>query len=150
MLRWRVPKKLAVGPLSLRLALVWPPAPPPRRILRATPPVQSAVGPAPVYCAPPPPIMQDIPAGDGWITGGDYIEGGPYPGVYECVSQPYTVSALDGSGAVVASQRVAGGHSFALVVPAGTYKLRGSSCGFGSATVTAGRGTHADVVCPVP
>jgi hypothetical protein len=121
-----------------------------RRTLTATRAQQLLVGPAPVYCKPPPPIMQNIPAGDGWIVGGAYIEGGPAPGIYSCASQPYTVTARKDSGAVAASQRVPGGHSYTLVVPAGHYSLKSSSCGFGSATVTAGKQTHADVVCPVP
>jgi len=45
---------------------------------------------------------------------------------------------------------VAGGHSYALVVPAGHYSLKASSCGIGSATVSAGEQTRADAVCPVP
>ena len=53
-------------------------------------------------------------------------------------------------GTVAASEAVAGGHSHALVVPAGHYSLKASSCGIGSATVSAGEQTRADAVCPVP
>jgi hypothetical protein len=142
-LRWRIPAP--AGWMLWRVAVVSN-----ARVLSATPSQQALVGQAPVYCKPPPPIMQNIPAGDGWIVGGDYIEGGPAPGLYECESQAYTVVARDQAGAVVASQQVAGGHSYVLVVPAGHYSLRASTCGFGSATVTSGTRTRADMVCPVP
>ena len=142
-LHWRIPRN--PGPISWRVAAIREGA-----VVASIPGRQALIGPAPVYCKPPPPPAQNIPADDGWIVGGAYIEGGPAPGLYECESQPYTVTARDRSGAVVASQRVAGGHSYTLIVPAGDYDLRASSCGFGSATVTAGRQTRADIVCPVP
>lgn len=146
---WRVSRKLGTGPLSLQVALVWPPAPPSRRTLAVTGTKTSWIGPAPVYCAAPAPPT-DVPAGDGWITGGDYIEGGPYPGIYDCESQAYTITATDQGGSVAATQRIAAGASYTLVLPAGHYSLRASSCGLGSATVTAGEPVHADIVCPVP
>jgi hypothetical protein len=114
-----------------------------------TKPVQSAIGPAAQSCAQPPPPAVDIPVGDGWIVGGRYIEGGPFPGVYECDSEPYTVTATDANGVVQATQGVAGGASYTLVVPAGTYTLQSDFCR-GTATVTAGQQTQADTVCPVP
>ena len=143
-LRWTVPRHYRLGPIALRVVAVRA-----RRIVAASPGARSFVGPAPVYCAPPTP-PSEVPSGDGWITGGDYIEGGPYPGVYQCVSQPYTITATDQAGNVVATQHVAGGHSYTLVLPAGRYSLKASSCGFGSATVAKGEPTKADVVCPVP
>ena len=144
-IHWTVPKSEAIGPLSLRVVAL-------RRghIVAATATHQSGVGPAPVYCAPPVPPAVDIPVGDGWIVGGLYLEGGPYPGIMQCESQPYTIYAERSDGTVVASQSVAGGHSYTLVVPAGSYKLRSNGCGFGSATVTAAHETQADTVCPVP
>ena len=140
---WHVAKHLATGPLSLRVVLR------DRYGLATTRPTQSFVGPAPVYCAPPS-SPGNVPAGDGWIVGGAYVEGGPFPGVYECESEAYTITATDSSGAVAASEDVAAGHSYTLVVPAGRYALRASSCGMASATVAAGAQTHADAVCPVP
>ncbi|MGI8505879.1 MAG: hypothetical protein ACR2MK_03580 [Solirubrobacteraceae bacterium] len=66
----------------------------------------------------------NIPVGDGWIVGGAYIRGGPYPGLDECESQTYTATATDTStGATAVTQTVAGGHSYTLVVPAGSYAL---------------------------
>jgi hypothetical protein len=141
-LRWLVPRRLATGPIEWRLSLFFPPN------VAMTRAVQSFVGPAPVYCARPTP-PSNVPAGDGWITGGDYIEGGPFPGIDECQSD-YTVTATNSAGQAVASEHVTGRRSFTLVVPAGSYALKASSCGSGSAAVTAGKQTKADVVCPVP
>ncbi len=52
---------------------------------------------------------------------------------------------------MVASQTVAGGHSYTLVVPAGTYTLETASgtC-HGSATVQPAKQTVADTACYVP
>lgn len=133
------------GPVSLRVALLAN-----GRVVASTKVMQSAVGPKPVYCAPPVPPAVNIPVGSGWIVGGLYLEGGPYPGIFACEQQPYTIKAESTSGAVVASQQVAAGHSYTLVVPAGTYMLRASTCGSGSATVTAAHQTKADTICPVP
>jgi hypothetical protein len=143
-LRWHVPSTEAVGPVSLRLAIRSR-----HRTLVHTPVVQSAIGPAPVPCAAPVPPAVDIPVGSGWIVGGRYNEGGAFPGIDACDSQSYTVTATDSGGVVQASQTVAGGHSYTLVVPAGTYALRSDFCG-GSATVIAGKQTMADTVCPLP
>ena len=120
------------------------------RVIARTQAKQSAVGPAPVYCAAPVPPAVDIPVGDGWIVGGLYLAGGPFPGIFECEQQAYTIRALTSTGTVAASMQVAGGHSYTLVVPAGSYTLRASTCGFGSATVEATKGTTANAVCPVP
>jgi hypothetical protein len=147
---WHVPKKFALGVLSLRVAVVYPAAAPDQRTLAATAPSTSFVGQAPVYCAPPVPPMVNIPASDGWIVGGAYIEGGPAPGIDLCESQPYSVTALSQAGAVIASEQVAGEHSYMLVVPAGTYQLNAKPCGLGSATVRAGQETKADAICAVP
>jgi hypothetical protein len=143
-IRWRVGKRTAIGPVMLRVAAVHR-----GRVLAATRPAQSGVGPAPVYCAPPVLPGVDIPVGDGWIAGGRYNEGGAYPGISACDSQPYTIAATNAAGKVVAIQNVEGGDSYTLVVPAGSYKLGSNFC-FGSATVRAGKQTKADTVCPVP
>jgi hypothetical protein len=141
-LRWRVPQT-ALGPLALRVVALGD-----RKLLAATPPQQSYAGPAPVYCNPAAPPVS-LPTGDGWIAGGVYIEGGPFPGLYECESQPYTITATMSAGTVAASQSVAGGDGYALVVPAGSYTLTGA-CGSGTATVTAGQRTVANAYCLVP
>jgi hypothetical protein len=142
---WKVPASEKTGPILLRVAALKDGRP-----IAHTRAKQAVVGPVPVYCAPPVPPAVDIPVGDGWIEGGLYLEGGPFPGILQCEQQAYTIEADTSSGAVVASQHVAGGHSYTLVVPAGTYTLRSGGCGFGSATVTAGDGTTANTYCPVP
>jgi hypothetical protein len=119
------------------------------KLLAATAPAQTAIGPAAVYCKPPAPPAVNIPAGDGWIVGGLYIEGGPFPGIYECSSQAYTVLAKNSSGAAAAHENVPGGHSYTLVVPAGNYTLQSNFCR-GSATVTAAKRTRANTYCYVP
>jgi hypothetical protein len=143
-LLWNVPPSAPTGPLSLRIALVSG-----RRTLAHTRAVQSAVGPAATGCAPPSPPPQPLPAGDGWITGGEIFQGGPFPGLHNCTQHSYTVNAEDTSGRTLASQQVAGGHSYTLVVPAGSYTLSAGFCR-GQATVQAGRQTQADTYCDVP
>jgi hypothetical protein len=115
----------------------------------ATPPRNVAIGPAAVYCKAPVPPAVDIPVGDGWIVGGLYGEGGPFPGIYACSSSPYTVTATDRAGRAVASQHVAGLHSYTLVVPAGAYTLTSNGCR-GTATVKAGKQTKANTYCLYP
>ncbi len=117
--------------------------------LAATPPKSVAIGPAAVYCKAPVPPAVNIPVGDGWIVGGLYGEGGPFPGIYACSSRPYTVTATDSAGNVAASQRVAALHSYTLVVPAGRYTLASGGC-HGTATVTAGKQTKANTYCLYP
>jgi hypothetical protein len=143
-LRWRVPRDTTIGPLKLRLAVMRK-----GRLLAATSPAQSFVGSAAVYCKPAVPPAVDIPPGDGWIVGGVIIQGGAFPGVYECAGSPYTVTATNASDTVVASQTVAALHSYTLVVPEGSYMLASGQCR-GLATVTAGRQTEADTNCDFP
>ena len=141
--RWTVAKGTAIGPISLRLAV--------RRrghVLVTSTPVQSAIGSAYVPCSPPTPPSR-IPSGDGWITGGVYGEGGPFPGMDACFSQRYTIEALDSGGSVAARETVPGGHSYTLVVPSGSYTLRSDGCR-GRATVRAGEQTKADTFCLYP
>jgi hypothetical protein len=142
-LRWRVSKTTATGPLKLRLTVIRE-----GRLVVAGSPWQSFVGPAAVYCKPPAPRAVAIPAGDGWIVGGVYDQGGPFPGIYQCESAPYTVTATGASGVVV-RQNVAALHSYTLVVPAGSYMLASGACR-GTATVTAGRRTQANTDCDFP
>jgi hypothetical protein len=142
---WRVPATEQIGPLSLRVEAVNRE----RVIVATTRAAQSAVGPASELCSAPVPPAVNIPVGDGWIVGGRYNEGGAYPGIYACDSQQYTVTATDSAGKVQATQTVAGGHSYTLVVPAGSYTLTSDFC-HGTATVTAAKQTRADTVCPVP
>jgi hypothetical protein len=106
------------------------------------------VGSAIVRCHPAA-APADLPAGDGWIEGGVYLQGGPAPGIDQCQSGSSTVTATSVSGYVVASQNLAGGDGYALVVPAGTYQLHNGECA-GRATVIAGRRTVADTDCDFP
>jgi hypothetical protein len=141
--RWTVAKGTAIGPISLRLAVRRR-----GRVLAASRPAPSAIGSAYVPCSPPtPPPL--IPRGDGWITGGVYGEGGPFPGMDACVSQRYTIEVLDSGGSVAARETVAGGHSYTLVVPSGNYTLKSAGCR-GRATVRAGRQTRANTFCLYP
>jgi hypothetical protein len=145
-LEWDVAATAATGPLSLRIVA--------RRragaVVAATKPTQSYVGPGPILCAPPVPPAVDIPVGDGWIVGGRYNVGGAFPGVTVCDSQAYTVIVTSAAGQVVLTEPVAGGQSYTLApLPAGSYALKSDFC-TGTATVTAGKQTMADTVCPVP
>jgi len=117
-------------------------------ILAHTPVRSLLVGPAPEYCAPPN-VPTSLPPGDGVIVGGLYTLGGPAPGIDACRSTPYTITLADAAGAVVLTQPVPGGQSYALVVPAGSYTLSDEFCR-GQATVTAGKVTEADTDCDVP
>jgi hypothetical protein len=144
-LRWDVPTTATTGPLSLRVVAFKA-----RRVVAATAPSQSAIGPATVQCAAPVPPAVDIPVGDGWIEGGVILEGGAFPGIDECQSQPYTVTATNAAGRLAATMNVPGGHSYALApLPAGTYALTSGACR-GQATVTAGQGTTANTYCLYP
>jgi hypothetical protein len=106
------------------------------------------VGSAIVRCHPAT-APANLPAGDGWIEGGVYLQGGPAPGIDQCQSNSSTVTATSASGYVVASQSLPAGDGYALVVPAGTYQLHDGEC-TGEATVTAGRRTVADTDCDFP
>ncbi len=117
-------------------------------VLAFTPAHQSQVGPAAVYCAPPVPPKGPPPA-DGWIVGGLYGEGGAYPGMYACISYPYTLTVSDAQGEAVATQSVGASKSYTVVLAPGRYTLKGG-CGSGSATVTAGKQTIANMYCLYP
>jgi hypothetical protein len=143
-LRWKVQTRIEIGPVKLRLILQARGRP-----VTSTAPVQSAVGSAAVYCRPPVPPAVNLPAGDGWIGGGVYTQGGPFPGIYACASAAYTITATNAGGAVVASQTFPALRSYTLVLPAGSYMLASGACR-GMATVTAGRETKADTDCDFP
>jgi hypothetical protein len=144
-IRWRVPRSDPAGPAQLRVGLVHR-----HKLLAATAPTQLAIGPAAVPCAPPVPPAVNIPAGDGWIVGGAYGIGGPYPGLDQCIQERYTVTATNRAGLIAATETVAGGHSYTLApLPAGSYTLRAGAC-MGSATVTAGHQTTANADCLYP
>jgi hypothetical protein len=98
--------------------------------------------------APTPPV--GVPAGDGWVTGGLYEDGGPPPGINACVDAAFTATATDTAGIVIATAQVAAKASYTLVLPAGKYTLSASDGCLGEATVTAGRETQADIVCQIP
>jgi hypothetical protein len=144
-IRWRVPASEDPAPVTLRVAAL-------RRsgaLLARTRPAQSAIGSAPVYCVPPTPPAVEIPEGSGWVVGGVYTQGGPFPGVYECDSQLYTITATGSDGKVAATQTFPGNHSYTLVLPAGSYTLSAGQCR-GTATITAGKQTTANTYCDVP
>jgi hypothetical protein len=142
-LRWRVPRNssltLVLRVVALRSGHV---------VARSTQ-MFEPLAPPPRPCAPPS-APGTLPAGDGAVQGGLYWEGGPAPGRGpNCWSSAYTVTATDSGGAVAASEAVAAGRSYTLVLPAGSYRLTAENCK-GTATVTAGAITHADVVCAYP
>ena len=141
--RWTVAKGMAIGPISLRLAVRRQ-----GRVSVASTPAPSAIGSAYVPCSRPTPPSQ-VPSGDGWITGGVYGEGGAFPGMDACLSQQYTIEALDSGGSVAARETVPGGNSYTLVVPSGSYTLKSAACR-GRATVRAGRQSKADTFCLYP
>jgi hypothetical protein len=144
-IHWPVPKDEQVGPVSLRIAALS------RRgaLLAATASVMSAIGPAAVYCARPVPPMTNIPAGDGWILGGVYAQGGPYPGFYACSDKPYTITATATDGKITATAEIAANHSYTLIVPPGRYSLSSGPCR-GQATVVAAKPTSANTYCDYP
>ena len=104
---------------------------------------------SPIVRCHPAPAPASLPAGDGWIEGGVYIQGGPAPGLDQCSSESSTLTATSVSGYAVANQNLAGGDGYALVLPAGTYKLQDGEC-TGEATVIAGSRTVADTDCDFP
>jgi hypothetical protein len=124
--------------------------------LAATPPRESSVessggssGGAPGAGCNSPAPPGSVPAGDGWIVGGVYSEGGHPPGTPRCAGVSYTVTATNPAGKVVKSQTVAADDSYTLVVPAGSYNLASGACR-ATATVTAGQQTDADIYCRYP
>jgi hypothetical protein len=136
MLRWHARTR----PLQLRAVLLSG-----RHRIATSAPASLLVGSAIVRCHPAA-APADLPAGDGWIEGGVYLQGGPAPGIDQCQSESSTFTATSVSGSVVASQNLAGGDGYALVVPAGTYQLQDGGC-TGKATVSAGHRTVADTDC---
>lgn len=105
----------------------------------------------PIPCAPAT-RPTSLPPGDGYIEGAVWTVGGPPPGASVCGELSETVTVAASSGAIVASQEVGSRQSYVFVLPAGDYTLYVGRPGIcdGQASVTAGKGTHADTVCPVP
>jgi len=108
-------------------------------------------------CSTPRPPA-NVPAGDGWVTGGVYTVGGPAPGLDVCRGA-LTLTVSNQSGVVVATSQVAEGASYTLVLPPGSYNLAAGSrlaAGLtisecqGTASVTAGQETRANTVCSIP
>jgi hypothetical protein len=148
-LHWLVPNRSQTGPLKLRLILRRK-----SRLLARTPPTESTVGSSRgVGSSSGPcgthPATGNVPAGDGWIVGALFSEGGHPPGTPHCAGESYTVTASNSAGMVVASQLVPAGGSYTLVAPAGDYNLSSGSCR-GTATVTAGQQTNANIYCLYP
>jgi hypothetical protein len=138
-LRWHVRTR----PYELRAVLLSG-----RHRIAASDAASLLVGSAIVRCHPAA-APAELPAGDGWIQGGVYLQGGPAPGIDQCQGSASTVTATSAGGSVVASQSLAGGDGYALVVSAGTYQLQDGEC-TGTATVIAGRRTVADTDCDFP
>jgi hypothetical protein len=145
-LRWTTPA-VSAAPVFIRARVLRR-----GRVLATSVPSRLLIPTPPVECAPPSPPPSQLPPGDGWVVGGAYIMGGPAPGIDACLSDAYTVTAsYTGTGAVAATQAVAGGGSYTLVLPAGSYKLTANGCStYEPVLVTAGAATHADVDCDVP
>jgi hypothetical protein len=142
---WHVLAAHPFGPIQLRIAAYKA-----SRLLAASRPQSSAIGPAFVPCTPAQIPKLLLPIGYGLVSGGVYVEGGPYPGVDQCNSQPYRVTATNSAGTMTVGPDVAGGHGYWLSLPAGTYTFRASSCATAMTTVTAGQRTNVDLVCAVP
>jgi hypothetical protein len=147
--RWLIPDRTETGPLKLRLILKKK-----SRLLANTPPAESAVGSSTgVGSSSGPcgtrPAVGSVPAGDGWIVGALFSEGGHPPGTPRCASESYSVTASNSAGMAVATQLVPAGDSYTLVVPAGDYTLRSGGCR-GAAAVNAGQQTDANVDCLYP
>jgi hypothetical protein len=71
-----------------------------------------------------------------------------------CVIQPFTVSARDSAGVIVARTTSTGMNRFALRLPAGGYLLTARPAGgltcTASATPIAGQIVHSTITCLVP
>jgi hypothetical protein len=111
------------------------------------PQTESAV--VPDDCAEPSPPV-DVPAGDGWIVGGLYLSGGPYPGIFACQDASYTVTVTNEEGTVVATQQVtSGGQSYTFILPPARYTLTADGP-TATSTVTAGAQTKTNIISPIP
>jgi len=145
-LRWTTPA-VSAAPVFIRVRVLRR-----GRVLATSIRSRLIIPTPPVLCAPPSPPPPYLPPGAGWIVGGAYIIGGPAPGIDACLSDAYTVTArYTGTETVAATQAVAGGRSYTLVLPAGSYALAANGCStYQPVVVTAGTATHADVDCDVP
>lgn len=121
------------------------------RLLARSSPVGVSVGPPPQLC-PEAHAPANLPAGDGWVVGGLYDEGGPAPGIFDCVSGPYEIVAIDDAGNQQGSVKVGGLESYVLVLPPGSYELHNAedNCFSEEVTVVAGMAVKANTVCQIP
>ncbi len=121
-----------------------------RRLLTRSNTLTMRTGPAPHYC-PTPHAPTDVPAGDGWISGGLYESGGPEPGILVCVSGPYSIAAVNEAGTAVTTAEVTG-QDYTLIVPPGNYELAakdGTCYSEETLIVTAGKGVQARTICEI-
>jgi hypothetical protein len=142
-LRWLIPDA-DTGLLYVRTAALLD-----GRVVAATKRMSEIIGQPVVRCsAPAPPAA--VPAGDGWIVGGLYIEGGAFAGLDQCSAGAYSVTATRRATGAATTVGVAGGHSYTIVLPAGAYTLT-PGCGVPTeATVVAGHQAVANTRCLVP
>jgi hypothetical protein len=136
-LRWR---PATTGILTVRVAVRT------AGIVRAVSGGQALrVGLPPAYCNAPAPSLTQVPAGDGVLMGTlDVLTGAPAR--YACMVGAYTITVADPTGSIVASVPVPAGQSYAIALPAGSYRLKSGSCE-GTATIVAGMQVRADTVC---
>jgi len=121
-----------------------------RHLLTLSTTLTVRIGAAPQYC-PMPRAPTDVPAGDGWISGGLYRAGGPEPGTLACESGPYSISAINEAGTAVTTQEVAG-SDYTLIVPPGNYELdamSGACYSEQTIIVVAGKGVQARTICDI-
>lgn len=141
-LSWKPP---AESTLTLRITLRSA-----ARVVSFSTPFQLRTGQKPHLCALPSVQPSSIPAGDGWVEGGEYDSGGPAPGIFACQSGPYTVTASDEEANPTTSMQVTG-TSFVLALPPGFYELETASGCYSEEVVqiTAGKGVKANVICNI-
>jgi hypothetical protein len=110
-------------------------------------PPQPSVHKEPCLAVPAP---SEVPSGDGWLVGGDYMSGGAPPGIFDCVAEERTLEVFAATtGNLVATAHVSAGANYAVVLPAGSYRLQAGGCQ-GAATIVVGRETSANTVCDIP
>jgi hypothetical protein len=143
-LRWRVPTSVVA---SLRFAVLDR-----GRVLAASEPVAPELGEARFECELPHGLPQPPgpPPGKGLIRGEVVAEGGVTPASACGTGMPRIVSLVDGAGAVVSQETIAGRQGYEFVVPPGSFTVVTGLHGEcrASVVVFAVRVTHADVVCP--
>ncbi len=116
------------------------------RVVAVSPTYPILVGSAIVPCRGPV-VNFMIPATDGLLEGGVYLMGGPAPGLDECQSDPSTLTIT--SPTFTTTDDLSGGDGYAVGLPPGSYTLTDGQCR-GTATITAGKTTHANTDCDFP